>query len=740
MSIISLRYRYLRRRLRKQAKRAYASLLMRLFKLQQRIETALRGTWNIANHWLAAIIAVLAASLFMLAGPSPSDITNATEVHLACAGIIGGALALILSLSIIPAQKAAEAFSAAILKLYARDATLLFVFALLSTAAVASVLLGTGWTFGLSRIHALAAQIVLLGLSFDGLRFFYRKTLDLLLPATATGLVLRECNRSTKRVRRSVERCVRILQIAGNPPNSQTITGAVFYAQSQIAPALRGWIAQLDEFSHKALVRGDTQAVNEIVTAMQTIGTEYADARRGSLVLLPDWNNLFAGGTSDISKVLNPIHESIRLICQHAAKEANELVVRHCIRTFGAMTEHAMTILHEQNGMWRNAPLAYSPCFYLDLCVQIAIQTGMADAVLAAVSSLQSILLKPVREVDTRTTEAMAIQSLCGIAAAGYFKPELVCAYPATEALLFAARHDIAIRGYQQQASLKTVLTNLALLVAWEIQADMAGKRIMQTFPAYSLGFEANIPSLLEVVARRVQPVDPTRAWVNPFLEFKEASEDVVHHYRDLAKLNFQNTLLMKWVLDSVVTCARVHIALIDAPPAGGDRFIDEVDGQLQWFIHAPAFFFRQQNPFPSRHAEDICGALAVIGMQLLERDRMASGKACGVVIGQIAESCAASQAMPYALANLQQKLEILARAADALGYLPLAAEYRALITKPAAMTDDNWALHMGELATRIRQLDDALKEYGQRLGLRDDPVSTLRELLARHPPPEIAV
>jgi hypothetical protein len=393
MIAVRLRYRYLRRRLRKKAKRFYAKALLRMLNAQQRISLFRRWVFGFAIQWLATVIGLLAATLFTLAGPAPGDVKNAAEVHLACAGIIGGALALILSLSIIPAQKAAEAFSAAILKLYARDQTLLLVFALLSASAMASVLLGSDWTIGMPVTCALAVQFVLLGLSFDGLRFFYRKTLDLLVPATAVGLVLAECRRSTEKVRRSVDRGVRIMQLAGNSPDSQTVTGAVFYAQSQIALTLRSWIAQLDEFAHKAIARGDTQAVNGIVTAMQTIGTQYADARRTSLVLLPDWNNLFAGGTSDISKVLNPISESIRVICQHAAKEANELIVSHCIQTFGAMTEHAMTIVHDNAG-WRRAPLSHSPCFYLDLCFQTAVRAGMADAVLAAVSSLQTILLK----------------------------------------------------------------------------------------------------------------------------------------------------------------------------------------------------------------------------------------------------------------------------------------------------------------------------------------------------------
>ena len=64
---------------------------------------------------------------------------------------------------------------------------------------------------------------------------------------------------------------------------------------------------------------------------------------------------------------------------------------------------------------------------------------------------------------------------------------------------------------------------------------------MMQTFPPYSLGFEANIPTLLLEVARRVKPVEDGRSWINPFHEFNEASEAIVHHYRDVAdKVSFE--------------------------------------------------------------------------------------------------------------------------------------------------------------------------------------------------------
>jgi hypothetical protein len=58
---------------------------------------------------------------------------SANNFHLACAGIMGTALALVLSLSIVPAQKAADVFSSAILQLYAQDRALWRVFAWLAS-------------------------------------------------------------------------------------------------------------------------------------------------------------------------------------------------------------------------------------------------------------------------------------------------------------------------------------------------------------------------------------------------------------------------------------------------------------------------------------------------------------------------------------------------------------------------------------------------------------------------------
>jgi len=727
---VRTRNRYLRRLARRTVKRAHTHVVIRFIRVRPTVyfKTALAGAAKLAATLIACLI-LIALQIFVQA---PADL-KAGEVNLTSAVVIGGALALVLSLSIIPAQKAAEAFSPAILKLYARDRALLIVFLILVLTTMGSILLGTGWIGVLNPKSAISIQLVLLGLSFDALRRFYTRTLDLLAPETAVRLVLRECSSQLARVKHLIERLVRVLPGAGSEPDQQAVTRAILYANSQIAEGLRAWIAQLDEFAHKGIARRDTHGANEIISAMGVIGQQYAHARSGSVILLPDWDFPLAGGVSDIGEVLNPIYESIRAICQDAANASNELIVRHCIKTLEKMTTNAMQITRTQAGHWRTAPLAHTAAFYMNMCTEIAIRANMADAVLAAVDSFRTNYLKKTAEVDTRTAESQVFQSLFTIAVSSYARPDSVWAFPAMKAMLYAARHDINVQGYGNLPALETVLGKALQLVPFEVQLDATGQRFVQTYPPYDLGFEANIAVLLDKVASQVT-IDAERPWVNPFHEFLEASEDILHHFRDLARINFKNSLLRKWIVDTLMAVAQVHLSLLTHPPAGSESHLDDIDNRVQWVVHSVAPFFPEnQPPFHYHHAQDACGALTILGMNLLLVGRTEAAQSCGTAIAGIAAHGATSNPEPYGLADLQEKIEVLARAADALGSTQLAATLRAMVGRPPNISEADWPHFLEARRTRIQQLDQRLGEIERYpRGLPDDPIPLLRKFLAQ--------
>jgi hypothetical protein len=707
------------------ARRAWTNASMRLFRA--RLTASQFGGRALAqgNNGSATIVALVIFAVFIAIVQDTKDLKT-SEVHLTCAQVIGAALALILSLSIIPAQRAAEAFSPAVLKLYAQDRWLLSAFLILAFTTTASVLLGTSFARIDPRI-AIGIQFVLLGASFDAMRIFHGRALDLLIPQTAIRLVIRQCTKQLDRVSRVVERFVRIQNLAATQPAPADVSRWLVFTGSQISASLRFWTGQLDEIAHKLIARRDTSAVNEIISAMGAMGRQYAEARRNSLILVPDYDHPFAGGASDVQNVLNPIQECIRVICEDAAKSSNELVVKHCIETLAGMTAHAMTMLHSSYGGWQKAPLAFSPCFYVGLCAKTAIKHDMDDAVLAAVSAFQSILLSQRKDVNTSDLEAQCLESLFTLAIASYAKPNAVWGFPAMGAMLLAARHDIQLDGYRDSRTLKEVLGYARTLTPLEVATEKAGYRSLQVFPPYNLGFEASGPALFEMVAHQVKP-DPDRSWTNPFHNFLKAAEDIRHHYRELADLDYDSPLLRKWIVDSLIAAARVHFNLLVHPPAGTEDHIEDVDEPLRWLVSwIPRYFSKR---FDQLHANDAADALACLGIGLLEHDRIESARECGKAIAGIATNCAVLRPEPYAFADLQERLEVLARAADALDKKRAAVAFRAMIEKPATINDDDWKHFLEARATRLRQLDNSLEQRHDRFTLRDDPVGELQRIM----------
>jgi len=722
-----IQYRRSEKSLVKMARRAQVTGLMRLFRAQQLSTRAGRYTLAHLHRGAATVFALIVFVLFYLLAHDPSSLKT-SEVHLTCAQVVGAALALILSLSIIPAQRAAEAFSPAILKLYAQDRWLVAAFLILAGTTTLSVLLGTNFLPQMDARLSISVQFLLLGFSFDALLLFYNRALDLLIPETAVQLVIRECTKQLTRVSRIVERLIR-LQVLADRSNAPTdATRAIYFSASQVSGALRFWIAQLDEIAHKLIARRDTSAANDIVTAMGMIGTQYSEARRNSLILRPDFDNLFAGGVSDISEVLNPIYDCLHVICKEAAKAPNELVVKQGIRTLADMTTHAMTMIHSSNG-WHKAPLAFSPCFYLGLCATTAVKANMGDAVLTAVSGFRTILLSQKKDVDTSDLEVQSLESLLKLAQASYIVPDAVWGFPAVKAILLAARHEIESDGYYDRS--KTALSYACALAPMEIAMEKAGKRLLQTFPPYDLGFEASVPLLLELVARQVK-VDAEQSRRNPFDDFLEAAEDVRHHYRELAQTDFEGTLLRKCVVDSLMAAARVHWTLLVQPPAGTENNVDDVDQSLRSLVSwVPSFFPEQTQPHRF-HINEAADSLACLGISLLEHDRIGAARDCASAIAGLAINSAALRPEPFAIANLHQRLEVLARAADALGKTQAAADIRAMIQRPATVADSDWPHFVAARQNRLHDLNRSLQERRNPHRLRDDPISELQRILNR--------
>lgn len=674
------RYRLGKRALNKVLRLWLFRALLRGDQYSQRARRAARRTLRAVSPFMATLIASALSGLLLATLPADTKLPlKLSEVSLASAGIIGTALALVLTLSLVPAQKAADVFSAAVLQLYARDRQLHGVVGLLSLLVLVSLLLATGWDFGVSARYLTVGQVVGLGAALDALRKFYARTLDLLMPAKALDLVYCECCRTIDKTKRRIDRLVDIHRLTGGaaPEWSDAAARWTFYSQSRISEALSIWIEHLQEFAHKAVSRQDTQAANGALRTLAAIGTKYAESRRGSLVVVPEFSGVMFVPASDVSNVLNPIYEAVKSTCESAVRQPNELVVRGCIVELGNLAAHAMKVVADEGGFGRSSPLAFAPVFYLNDCTKRAAEAAMDDALLASINGLAGVFKNISRDVQSTEVETSALDGLFDIALSCYPRRATVPCIKAVEMMLAGVNQNLRVRGYERVSHLRPVLTKLSQLIPFEVVLDNVGERRSQIFPAYNLSFPSSLPAILAYLANQVA-VDEDRPRVDPYDDFTDASELIVHHYRDVAKnVDFGGALLQKWMLNSIFELADVHLHLLKHPTGEPGRFLEGVNNRLIWFIHIPAGFFKRPESFHQHYADDAAGQLAVLGMRLLRLGRLDGTMECGKAIAAIATySIAAKPFKPFGTADVLVSLECLKRASAALGYATLAQTF----------------------------------------------------------------
>jgi hypothetical protein len=685
----------------------------------------------------ATLVGLIAGAAFFFSAPDEffsSSAIKSSEVHLAVAGIAGTALALMFSLAIIPAQRAVDAFSTAILRLYARDKTILFVFLLISLIGIMSVLMGTGWTFSISARYTLAIQIFFLGITLDAIRRFYIRALQLLDPVIALSLVQQECALRINKIGNDIEQSVRLNKLLDGTDADERSLRYLYHSQSNLQNWLQQWAGQLNEFAAKSLSRRDTLAAKSVVGTIADIGVRYAEMRRSSVVILPDRMDPFLG-SSDISSVLSNVCENITQICKDAAIQRNEAVVQQCCSSLSELTAHTMTITHASPVT--RAPLAFSPMYFMDACAKIAINAKMEDGILAAIRGCGLIISRIRKEVDTSSVERKIIELLNHIAVESYRNKSTVNCFASVEMMLTASFFEIQTRGFYRTGWItKDVLRSISDLVSFEFIMEAAGERKMQTFPPYDITNEVKIARIFAEIAKNIEPPPEDRPYSNPFHELEDAASDFVQHYRDIAeKIRFTGILLEKWIIESVLECIDVHLRILETPPKNTEQHLDQIERKLSWFIHIPTFFFRSGENFAFHHAEEACSRLAAVGVTLIKLMRPDAALVCGKAIQSIATSAVYSkgagfQGNVHAYVSCVTNLEVLARAAEVFDLSGEASTLRSYITRPEGVIQEAETSLSEELANMPGYIDRELEFKDRGLQLEPDPISMLRKLL----------
>ena len=334
------------------------------YRLASRITNSLKAFARKASSLLTTTITILISVSIVYWSDSTHAVWaktiwtdfDQTSFGLAIGALSATILALVYSLSIIPAQRAADIFSPSVLHLYGRDPVVIFVFVILSACILTAILSGTGWSFGLPSKYVFVIQFSVLGIAIDGIRAFYQRALRLLDPNYAADRLTAEILKLVGRA----ERVVRIMAAISRIPIQNTQEdfdndarlALIYRARPDLIRPINTGVEELSEIASKAIHRREQRTVATVVRSLVSIATGYMASRRQSDVFsLAAPEMVFSSLASETDQVTHPIYEHLSSINSEAISASLEQTSMNVIRGLGSISIHNLRTSTPTNGV-----------------------------------------------------------------------------------------------------------------------------------------------------------------------------------------------------------------------------------------------------------------------------------------------------------------------------------------------------------------------------------------------------
>ncbi|MGQ9512640.1 DUF2254 family protein [Thermodesulfitimonas sp.] len=389
-----------------------------------------------------------------------------TEIFIGAGALIGTMVALVVSLSIIPVQRAAEVFTPSIIRHFRQDRTTQFIFVTLAVLCLFSFALPTA-TGILDGRALLFIQIVIIAVTLDLLRWYHRHTVRLLEPQEPVNRLVRTIKKYIDQIQRTVSRLARLQwhtltdeQKRDNSPDDleSALYLKVFSRHSDYINALT---SELAEIALKAVARGETQTAEFVVFGLAEIACYYIGKRKDNLILTLAPQAMVE--ESDIHNLLVPLYEHLKDINRGAISLRNERVCICVARALGNIASE-MVKLKSRAFRGHGSPLACMPLGYLKVCAESAQNEGLSDAALQGSEALVQVALCAPPNIAPGDVHLPIIEGLYRFATNFLVSGKWQLVNKPLDSMMRMAHHLLEQKHFQLTLILKDMLQKLELL------------------------------------------------------------------------------------------------------------------------------------------------------------------------------------------------------------------------------------------------------------------------------------
>jgi hypothetical protein len=653
----------------------------------------------------------------------------------------GTILALVLTLSIIPIQRAGEVWSVSIIRLYRRDPITHLTFVFLGVFCAASFLLAVRGLAGIPVSIVFGLSLAILGISLDMLRWYHGHVCQLLDPTYAVGLALKRAKRAIDQTKTLVERVSRLqYQLISSSEqknvSAEDIQGAVYPRVVGYPYSINIWINDLAEIAIKAVARSERLLAKAAVFAIADLTIHYLSSRKRNLTLTPVPEALFLAMTSDVSVVTDRTYDSLQEISRAAVNQNDESTTIRVSEAYQTIAIHTAKLDARSFGK-HSAPLTFAPIYYALNCVRHAQTRNLDEVVFQTARILSGIAISAPKDTADTDIHIPVIDGLYEMAKYFYAKrnfglAEEVNGYHFEILAALLKREDRYFHDV-----LRHVLKKIEMLSVLAVVNEKLSGRTNVVHPlgkVYLLTNPNSIAYLFGRAAETFPRLDPERAWINPYHELVKLADIIADHLRQVAESqDFEDSFLLWEIGQAIKHIAIVICNLIGQPlrPDHGDE-----DDLIDKFIRILAFYwvaFKNKKSVSGQRADDCSEFLVYIGLLFLDRDRSEILRSCISNIHSIIGSYCEIATPPnnYTIGDLLAHLWGIRLVLVARNNVALTEEVdRAISTKPRGLSDEKWLNAQRAVLLRRQQLEEQLAERDDRL--RADTTKALLGRLLR--------
>jgi len=689
-----------------------------------------------------SVITIVAVSTALCFPESQKALENfqASEAVLTSLGAtFGTILALVLTLSLIPIQRAGEMWSPSIIRLYRRDTLTHITFIVLGTFCAASFMLAVKGVFGIPTSIIIPIAIVALGLSLDLLRWYHRHVCKLLDPAYAVRTVIINARKTIDQIQRAVAREAnlkhgKLTAQQKEKVNLMDIEAAMYPLVSGYPSAINGWIHDVSEIAGKATSRGDKYLASAAITAIQEIVNYFLIVRKKNLTLSPAPGALFLVPESDVKVVTTQAYEALQEISRTASAIGDEITAIKVLEAFENIAT-LTTNLQSPRFHSNTAPLAGTPIGYLMSCVKYAQEKGLEDVPFQGAEILSRISLAAPKNIALTDVHIPVIDGIYEITLQLYVKRNAALADHTVGHLMAVLGKLLICEEFHYEELLGHVLEKLEVMAPFAvINAQLAGS-INMTSPlgkAYGLTNSQSLGYLFEKATSSAK-IDPEREWINPYHDLENLMDIYQRHFRNIGgQVEFADSFLL-WELTHLIKHIAIVVGrLVSHPirPGRGDE--QALVDKLEWILSFFWVAFDKKKTVSQQRADEACDVLVYVGLLFFDLGFPDVLKSSVSYIKSIVNSYCEIVRPPheYAIGDFFAHLWCLRVLATDRGNTTLAGEIdRVLNTKPEPLTDEQWQQVQQAIELRRRQLEERLGEY-QSYTLSDKTEELLQKLL----------